>query len=472
MNMNNDAFNVLLLGQCTTTWLVRALDVACVDRQLKAHISEANFDNVMQTLLAMDKRNAPDVVVLLPWSARIQQRYQAGHTGIIHDEMQFWQQAWKTCEALGVRCIQVSYDTFVPGPRGWYNDRQHGGWQRLIDDLNQALRSAKPEQTYCVELDLISGDLGRQQFYDPRGYYWTKQPFSQVGLACLAQHLAAGMRTMISGPKKVLVLDLDNTLWGGVVGEADANGIVLAEGPDGEAFCAFQAFIKGLKSRGVLLAVASKNNPADAQAPFEKNASMVLQLDDFAAFVASWDPKAQMLAEIAQQLNLGLSDFVFFDDNPVERAHICHTLPEVTVIDVPPDPADYIGALQRSLWFEYTLSTEADNNRTQQYLQEGQRVAAKQLAVSLEDYWASLDMKARISSITQDNIQRVTQLIGKTNQFNLTTKRHAQETIISMTKQSDAVCLALSLIDKFGDYGLISVLLANGPATHQPRVYV
>src|SRR5262249_52643643 len=158
--------------------------------------------------------------------------------------------------------------------------------------------------------------------------------------------LFAGARAITTGPKKVLVLDLDNTIWGGVVGEVGPLGVELGDSPDGEAYRAFQRHVKGLAARGVGLAVSSKNNPGDARDPFEKNPDMALSLDDIGAFEASWDPKPMAIERIAATLSLGLDSFVFFDDNPAEREHVRQALPMVEVVEVPPDPADYVAALQ------------------------------------------------------------------------------------------------------------------------------
>src|SRR5262249_9586515 len=202
-------------------------------------------------------------------------------------------------------------------------------------------------------------------------------------------------------------LDLDNTLWGGVVGETGPLGIRLGDGPDGEAYTAFQKHVKRLTERGVVLAVCSKNNDADAREPFEKNSQMVLSLDDFAQFEASWDPKATAIRRISKSLQLGLDSFVFFDDNPAEQEHIRQALPEVTVVPVPEDPAEYIRTLDAGLWFEAVELTEEDRVRAEQYRVERRRRDTEAQFDSLDDYLASLEMVGDLRQIDEFDMDRV-----------------------------------------------------------------
>ena len=201
--------------------------------------------------------------------------------------------------------------------------------------VNEALRANLPAGSFFVDLEQVAGMIGRERFYDPRRYFWTKQPFSEAGTVRLAEHIWAGIRAVTTGPKKVLVVDLDNTLWGGVVGEKGPLGIEFGDSPEGEAYRALQKYLKGLAARGIVLAVASKNNAEDAREPFEKNPDMILGLDDFAAFEAGWGPKGQALERIAQTLNLGLDSLVFLDDNPAEGEQVRQAVPEVSVVEPP-----------------------------------------------------------------------------------------------------------------------------------------
>jgi FkbH-like protein len=276
----------------------------------------------------------------------------------------------------------------------------------------------------------------------------------------LAEHLWGGLRALTTGPKKVLVLDLDNTVWGGVVGETGPLGVGIGETPDGEGFLAFQRHAKGLAAQGVLLAVASKNNLADAREPFEHNPEMVLRLDDFAAFEAHWEPKATSLRRIAETLQLGLDSFVFFDDNPAEREHIRQALPDVEVVEVPVEPTEYVRALAAGQWFESNRLTEADRVRGRQYVEERKRRECQQSFGNLSDYLRSLEMSAVVRPIDEADLERVVQLLSKTNQFNLTTRRHSSAELLAILETPRSVCFSVRMRDKFGDHGLVAVVLA------------
>ncbi len=428
---------------------------------MRVQIAEGEYDHVMQTLMDMAEQNTPvDTLVFLPWHQRLLGSGDRPAAQRVEDELAFWRQAWAlAADKLRARIVQVGYDCEHAGPMGFHLSGVGDGRIALVRKTNEAIRHALPAGAYFVDLSRIAGDTGRQTFYDARRYHWTKQPFSEAGTVLLARHTAAGISALTTGPKKVLVLDLDNTVWGGVVGETGPLGIALGESPDGQAFVAFQHYIRALGRRGVVLAVCSKNNPDDAREPFLKHPDMVLRLDDFAAFEASWDPKPIAIQRIAETLRLGLDSFVFFDDNPAEREHVRQALPQVEVVDVPEDPADYISALEAGLWFEAARLTDEDTQRAEQYAAERRRRESQQSFTNMEDYLTSLEMVATVRDIDEPDMARVVQLLGKTNQFNLTTRRHSADTVRTMLATPGVIGLTLRLRDRFGDHGLVSVLI-------------
>jgi FkbH-like protein len=462
------AHEVLLLGQCTTSWLAPSLAAFGLRHDLELRVEQGGYDNVLQEVTARTAAGPADVLVLLPWHQRVLSGDDRAPTARIEEEVAFWREVWRTARERGfARVVQIGFDWVGPGASGFALGSRASGDVALIRDLNRALLDALPSDAFFVDLELVSGLSGRARFYDPRQYHWTKQPFSQCGVAELAAHVLAGIRALLRGPKKVLVVDLDDTLWGGVVGETGPLGIALGEGPDGEAFQAFQRYLKGLGARGILLAAASKNNLADAREPFEKHPSSVLTLDDFAAFEACWEPKAQMLARIAARLNLGTDSFVFFDDSPAEREHVRQAVPQVEVVDVPAEPAEYVRALELGGWFETVALTDEDRDRTRQYALERERCERRAAFVSLDDYLRSLEMRALVVPIDEGDLGRVAQLLAKTNQFNLTAQRHSEERVREMIGRPGHVCLGLRLRDRFGDYGLVACLLGV-PAVGDP----
>ncbi len=453
---------VHLLGQCTTSWLATSLTAAAAARGLPAVVRDGGYDQVMQDALMLGAQpdTRPDVVVLLPWTQRLLGDAGAPTSERVADAVAFWQGVWAPLRAMGCAILQVGYDTPHDGARGLFLGGQAPGDRATVRAANEALRAALPDGAYFLDLDVVAGDVGRRAFYDDRRWAWTKQPFSEAGTVALAQALAAGVQALRVGSKKVVVLDLDNTLWGGVVGELGALGVGLGESADGEAFRTFQAACKALRARGILLAVASKNERADAEAPFTDNPAMVLQLQDFAAFEANWGPKSESLRRIAAALNLGLDAFVFVDDNPAEREQVRQALPMVEVIELPTDPSGYVEALSRGRWFEALALTQEDATRADQYAQERARQALSATAADLPTYLRSLAMVGDIRPIDDADLPRVVQLLGKTNQWNLTTRRHPQDVVDAMRTRPGAICFTLRLADRFGDHGLVAVLLA------------
>jgi len=276
----------------------------------------------------------------------------------------------------------------------------------------------------------------------------------------LVAYRAARLIAAIKGrAKKVLALDLDNTLWGGVIGDDGLEGIRLGAGPEGEAFVAFQEYVRALKDRGIVLAVCSKNEEATAKEPFERHPDMRLRLDDIAVFKANWNNKADNLREIAQLLNLGLDSFVFVDDNPVERGLVRELLPEVAVPELPEDPADYVAALDREFAFETVTFTAEDEKRGDLYRDNARRAELQQSFTDVSQYLRSLDMEGVAQDVDAFTLPRAAQLINKSNQFHLTTTRYTEAELEAFRANPDYRVRVYSLRDRFGDNGLISSVI-------------
>jgi FkbH-like protein len=461
-SIQNKNFRVLVCGQFTTAWLRTTLIALAWRDDCLLEVVEGDYDNMMQSLYrAVENNEKYDAVVLAPWHNDLFEHLQrASAQQCLSDQLALWESTWQLINRMGTRLVQVGYDYCYPGPRGSFQDSQSGGQIDAVRCLNRELRTNLPEQAYFVDVEQLTGQIGRHGAYDARRYYWTKQPFSEDGLLQLTRHIWAGLRATLFGSKKVLILDLDNTLWGGVVGESGPQGIALGESPEGEAYLALQNYVLGLQKRGVLLAVASKNNIDDARGPFADNPDMLLKLEHFAAFKANWGPKADMLEEISEELRLGLDSFVFLDDNPVEREQIRQAMPMVTVPELPSDPADYVRALTNELSFESVSLTEADQLRNSLYQQERKRKHVQGESSTLQEFLQSLEMQATIIPVDESNLKRVTQLVGKTNQFNVTNRRHSHKQILNFTRVDNSITICVTLTDKFGDYGIICVLLA------------
>ena len=258
------------------------------------------------------------------------------------------------------------------------------------------------------------------------------------------------------------MLDLDNTVWGGVIGDDGMEGIVLGQGsPLGEAYSAFQDYARELSRRGVILAVCSKNDEANALEPFEKHPDMVLRRGDIASFVANWSDKAGNIRAIAEELNIGLDSLVFIDDNPFERNLVRQELPMVAVPEVSDDPVGFPIALSGAGYFEGLSVTDEDRERTSQYQGNKARDALKASATDLAGYLRGLEMRLVVKRFDRIGLQRIVQLINKSNQFNLTTRRYTDEDVIAVMADPDAFGLQLRLLDRFGDNGVIAIVIGR-----------
>jgi FkbH-like protein len=260
--------------------------------------------------------------------------------------------------------------------------------------------------------------------------------------------------------KKCLVLDLDNTLWGGVIGDDGIQGIVLGEGTArGEAHLALQRYAKDLTERGIVLAVCSKNDPDIASRAVDEHSEMILRRKDFACFAANWQPKPENLRAIAAKLNLGIDSLVFVDDNPAERAAVREALPMIAVPELPDDVAGYVECIAQAGYFETSAFTADDRERAQRYTENLIREADRSSAHDLGDYLAGLNMSTVYGTVQDVDIARVAQLINKTNQFNPTTQRHSLEQVTDFCKDGANIVLQFRLIDRFGDNGLVSTMI-------------
>jgi FkbH-like protein len=328
--------------------------------------------------------------------------------------------------------------------------------------VNLVLGDRCPGYVHLNDVAALASHHGVANWFDPRYWYQAKMPVSFPCLVPFVRNTAQIIGALLGRTAKVLVLDLDNTLWGGVVGDDGPEGIVIGPGdPIGEAFLAFQEYALRLKQRGVLLAVCSKNDAANARAAFLTRTDMALKLDDFVAFKANWRAKPDNLREIARELNLGLDSLVFVDDNPVERGHVRHQLPEVNVVELNDDPADYVRLLDQAGLFEVANLSAEDAERTRQYQENELRRLCQAEAGDHAAYQRSLAQKATIRPFIPSDVDRITQLVNKSNQFNLTTLRLTRSQVEERMIDPSRIALTVRLMDRFGDNGLISVVCGD-----------
>ena len=304
---------------------------------------------------------------------------------------------------------------------------------------------------------------GRWLWDDTRFFHHAKLPCDPEFLVDYAHSVASLVGAQLGLAKKCLVLDLDNTLWGGVIGDDGLDGIRLGQGtPEGEAFVEFQAYAKSLRDRGILLAVCSKNNEATALEVFDRHTEMVLRRGDISCFVANWDDKATNLRRIAKALNIGIDSLVFADDNPAERAIVRQLAPEVAVPELSDDVTTYVRTLEQHRYFQVLSVAAEDLKRTEFYQADALRRDVQAAAGGdLDTFLRSLEMVAQIGPVTPMSLERSAQLIQRSNQFNLTTRRRSVAELTALLPDGDWITRTISLADRFGDNGLISVIIAR-----------
>ncbi len=350
----------------------------------------------------------------------------------------------------------------LPTERAWGSlEADYGNSARsLMMRYNLHLSSEHPGNVRVLDMEYLSSLKGKENWFDNTQYFLTKQGFNMDYLKNVAGEVVTMMKPDLGVVRKCLVLDLDNTLWGGVVADEGPFNIAIdPNDPLGEAYRAFQAYVLSLKKRGVLLAVNSKNDEDIAKEPFEKNDNMLIKLSDIACFTANWSDKAGNMAYIAKQLNIGIDSLVFFDDSPFEREMIKRFCPEVMVIDVPDEPENYVTALNNANPFEWTAITREDLVRSDSYRDNKMREEMASSFADYREYLKALDMKGKAGIAGKDEIGRFLQLTNKSNQFNLRTMRYSDGEIKEMMEDKDTRLIYVSLSDKFTNYGIISCIV-------------
>lgn len=315
---------------------------------------------------------------------------------------------------------------------------------------------------FLFDINAIVLKFGTEKIYSDKIWYLASNPFSAFGEKCVVSNIEKILEKTNTARKKCLVLDLDNTLWGGVIGEEGLEGIQLSTNKEGARYYDFQKQILRLKKLGILLAIVSKNNIEDAQQAFS-HPNMILQWDDFIIKKINWSPKSTNIADIAHELNIGLDSLVFVDDNPIERAEVATALPEVNIANFPKDTcqlANFAYDLYEQYFFTFKISDE-DTRKHQLYVDNIARIENKQHYASLNNYLQDLQMHLYIREAREEDIPRIFQLIQKTNQFNLTTKRYDETALQSMMRSNKWLILIGSVEDKFGDNGQCIVIICS-----------
>jgi FkbH-like protein len=332
-----------------------------------------------------------------------------------------------------------------------------------IQRINRGLRALAGEHrgVYILDYDALVARHGRETWGDARKWLTVRLPVASANLPHLAREWLRFLHPLSGKVAKCVVVDLDNTLWGGVIGEDGMNGIRLGAEYPGAAFQELQRALLDVSRRGILLAVASKNNPAEAREALSGHPGMVLQPRDFAAMRINWNEKARSLREIAAELNIGMDTIAFLDDNPVERQQVREQAPEAIVINLLEDPMGYARAVRDCPWLERLTLSQEDRQRGEYYAAQRDRVELERSVTSKEDFYRGLEQVVEIATVNPQTLARVSQLTQKTNQFNVTTRRYTEQQIAEMAASSNWRVWSLRVRDRYADNGLVGVAIAR-----------
>jgi FkbH-like protein len=464
------SIKLAILGGFTTHQLRVLIELYLFAAGISAEIYEADYGVFRQEILdpSSDLYHFEPGVIFLATHWR-----NIGHLPALTDpaekvaelleaEYREWALLWETAhQRLGSQVLQNNFDPPPWRSLGNHEMRHPSAPGRFIAEINRMLAERAPPYVTIHDVEGVAASIGRRAWGDERFFVHAKMPCAPEHLVEYAHSVSSILAAHVGHSRKCLVMDLDNTLWGGVIGDDGIGGIRLGQGgAEGEAFLSFQRYAQALRTRGVILAVCSKNDERVAREVFEKHPEMVLRLDDISCFVANWMDKATNLKNIARDLNIGLDSLVVIDDNPAERSIIRQMTPEVAVPEISEDPINFIEVLERHRYFQVATLGVEDYKRTGYYRANAERRQLATSAGAMDEFLRSLTMTAVTGPIESATIERSAQLINKSNQFNLTTRRRTVAEVLALTRAPDWVTVTVSLADRFGDNGLISVVLA------------
>lgn len=380
----------------------------------------------------------------------------------LESEFARFESLWSAAAQFNCAVIQNNFE--MPkyrtlGNRDAYDVHGKVNFTRTLNQ-KMAQYAAANNNFFIHDIDYLSATIGLDSWLSPATWYAYKYCLDVANIPALCHSLSSIIKSIFGKNKKALVLDLDNTLWGGIIGDDGAEGIVMGkESPAGMAYSELQAYVKELSYTGVMLNVCSKNELANAKAGFERSDS-ILKFDDFLCFKANWEPKHLNIAAIAQEINILPDSLVFLDDNPAEREIVMQELSGVGIVPLT-DAEEYTKLLDRSGYFEATAISSDDKKRNEMYKQNLERQQLSQSFSDYNDYLKSLEMYCDIGGFDAPHAERITQLINKTNQFNLTTKRYNAAEIESIISDKSYITIYGRLVDKFGDNGIVTAIIGH-----------
>ena len=458
-----------LLGDSATQFLAKAIKAYGYEEKINFEIFEADFDQLDRQILDSDSElyhSNPEYIVLYLSSEKLLDRFAA--TGLetrvcfgeqVVSEFKNW---WDTIARHGnAKIVQFNFEEISDAVFGHFAAKVASSFPFQIKKINFELMRLAQEKKHVFLADVagLSNQAGYANTHDARLYAVSKVAFALDFLPAVAKAIVDIIKAISGRVKKCLILDLDNTVWGGVIGDDGMENIQIGELGMGHAFDRLQRWAKELKSRGIVLAVCSKNEEDIAKRPFREHPDMILHLEDIAVFVANWNNKADNIKHIQATLNIGFDSIVFLDDSPFERNLVREHLPAVTVPELPEDPALFLPYLRTLNLFETASFSGEDRQRTRQYQEEAARNNFQRSFTSIDEYLGSLAMLSEVKPFDDFSIPRVAQLTQRSNQFNLRTIRYTEADIDRLRKSDEYITMSFQLQDRFGDHGLIGLII-------------
>ena len=460
---------VALTGDTATQFLATAIRGVGAERGYQIDLFEAEYNQVERQFLDPSSelyQTDADYIVLFQSTHKLGEKHSllspSQQESLAEERLAFIASVCENPMLASKKIICLNYPEIEDTVFGSYATKVTSSFTYQVRKLNMGLMelSQRYANLFICDIAGLQNKLGRDMMFAPNVYVSTEMVLSIDALPYVASRVMDIICAIKGQFKKCLILDLDNTVWGGVIGDDGLEGIQLGHGLGiGKAFTEFQMWVKKLKQRGIIICVASKNNEDTAKEPFEKHPDMVLKLEDIAVFQANWETKVDNIRTIQRILNIGFDSMVFLDDNPFERNMVRENIPGITVPELPQDPGEYLEYLYSLNLFETASYSQADKDRTKQYQVEAKRVSLQKTFSNEADFLKSLDMTSVVSGFNKFNTPRVAQLSQRSNQFNLRTVRYTEADIEALGQNPDVIDLSFTLEDKFGDNGLIAVVI-------------
>jgi FkbH-like protein len=463
---------IALLGDSATQHLTQAIRGYGYEVGFDLEIFEADYDQIDRQIFYSASelyKSQPEYVILFQSAQKLKKKFYG--TDISRRNLFAQEEAGRFGGLLaelskniqGVKIILANFMELNDSVFGQYANKTNMSFLYQIRHLNCELMTlaVSTRNLFVCDIAALTSAFGQTAAVDNRNYINSDMAFGLDFLPNVAKGLVDIVQAASGASRKCLILDLDNTLWGGIIGDDGVENIQIGDLQQGKAFTELQYWVRELERRGIMLAICSKNDEDIAKVPFEKHPDMVLTLDDIAIFVANWDSKVDNIKKIKSFLNIGYDSIVFIDDNPYERGVVKHHLPEITIPDLPEDPADYLSFLCGLNLFETTAYTQDDRKRTAYFQQELKREITQSSFTDEKEFLKSLGMTCEIHPFSTFNFPRAAQLLQRSNQFNLRTIRHTEEDLQYFSTSDAHLSWTFSVNDQFGSYGLISLVIGR-----------